>query len=193
MNSIVVFCGSGEGYNEMYREAAYSLGVMLASKGILIIYGGARIGLMGALADGALQEGGKVIGVIPEFLKTKEIVHEGVTEMITVTTMHERKLKMHELSDGIITLPGGWGTMEELFEMLTWGQLGLHSKPVGLLNVNGYYEALKALCDNMVQEGFLSEFVNASLIMSSDMDELLVEMESYTPPAPPRWITKQTT
>ena len=193
MKSIVVFCGSADGYNECYREAAYNTGATLAARGIRIIYGGARVGLMGALADGALENGGQVIGVIPGFLQTKEIAHNGLTELITVDTMHERKLKMHELSDGIIALPGGWGTMEELFEMLTWGQLGLHAKPVGLLNVNGYYEALKALSDNMVTEGFLSEFVNATLLISGDVDDLLAQMEAYTPPATEHLVTRQTT
>ena len=193
MKSIVVFCGSGDGYNESYREAAYSLGIMLAEKNIRIVYGGAKIGLMGALADGALQEGGRITGVIPGFLKTTEIVHDGVTDIIEVATMHERKLKMHELSDGVITLPGGWGTMEELFEMLTWGQLGLHTKPIGLLNVNGYYDALKALCNNMVQEGFLHECTASSLLISESMEELLELMEAYTPVEAPKLLTKQRT
>ncbi len=193
MKSIVVFCGSGEGYNECYREAAEELGGILADRGIRIIYGGARIGLMGALADRALAAGGQVIGVIPSFLKTKEVAHEGLTELITVETMHERKLKMHELSDGIITMPGGWGTMEELFEMLTWGQLGLHSKPIGLLNVNGYYGALKALSDNMVAEGFLNEFVNESLLISDSPIELLEKMDTYTPMPAEKIMTRQTT
>ena len=193
MKSIVVFCGSGDGYNESYRETAYGVGKTLAERNIRIIYGGAKVGLMGALADGALQHGGEVVGVIPYFLKTKEVAHEEVTEMIVVETMHERKLKMNEMSDGIITMPGGWGTMEEMFEMLSWGLLGLHQKPVGLLNVNGYYDALKALCNNMVQEGFLSENVNATLLISESIEELLEQMESYVPPEMPKWITKQTT
>ena len=193
MKSIVVFCGSSDGYNEAYREAAYDLGGMLAARNIRIIYGGAKMGLMGALADGALENGGEIIGVIPAFLKTTEVAHERLTQLITVSTMHERKLKMHELSDGIITLPGGWGTMEELFEMLTWSQLGLHSKPVGLLNVNGYYDALKALTDNMVTEGFLNEFVNATLLINGSMDDLLAQMEAYSPIANPKVVTKQTT
>ena len=193
MKSIVVFCGSGEGYNEVYREAAEQMGITLAARHIRIIYGGAKVGLMGALADAALDQGGRVIGVIPEFLKTEEVAHEGLTELITVATMHERKLKMHELSDGIIAMPGGWGTMEELFEMLTWGQLGLHSKPVGLLNVNGYYDALKALCDNMVQEGFLNEYVNAMLLVSDSVDELLEKMAAYEPMERPKVMTKQST
>src|ERR1022692_3199226 len=161
MKSIVIFCGSGEGYNECYREAAYNLGAMLATRNIRIIYGGAKVGLMGALAEGALGLGGQVVGVIPYFLKTTEVVHESLTQLITVDTMHDRKIKMYEMSDGVITMPGGWGTMEEMFEMLTWSQLGLHSKPIGLLNISGYYDALKALFDTMVLEGFLSEYVNA--------------------------------
>jgi uncharacterized protein (TIGR00730 family) len=193
MKSIVVFCGSSEGYSEVYREAAFELGEVLAARNIRIIYGGAKVGLMGALADGALQQGGKVVGIIPTFLKTKEVAHEGLTELITVDTMHERKLKMHEMSDGIITMPGGWGTMEEMFEMLTWGLLGLHTKPVGLLNINGYYDALKALCDNMVQEGFLNEFVNASLLTSGSISDLLEQMDNYVAPVSPKLITKQTT
>jgi len=193
MKSVVVFCGSAEGYNECYCEAAYSLGETLANRNIRVIYGGAKVGLMGALADGVLQQGGQIIGVIPEFLKTTEVAHEGLTQLITVATMHERKLKMHEMSDAIITMPGGWGTMEELFEMLTWAQLGLHKKPVGLLNVNGYYYALKALCDSMVQEGFLSEYVNAMLLINESMDELLEQMEAYEPIEIPKLITRQAT
>jgi len=193
MKNIAVFCGSGDGYNEIYRETAYQLGKTLAEQGIATIYGGAKVGMMGALADGVLQHGGKIVGVIPYFLKTKEVVHEGLTELISVETMHDRKLKMSELSDGIITMPGGWGTMEEMFEMLTWGQLGLHVKPVGLLNVNGYYDALKALSDNMVQEGFLDEYVNSTLLISESIEDLLEQMAAYAPPPAPKWITQQTT
>ncbi len=193
MKSIVVFCGSGDGYNEVYRETAYAVGRTLAERNIRIIYGGAKVGLMGALADGALQHGGEVVGIIPYFLETKEVAHEEVTQMIVVKTMHERKLKMHEMSDGILTLPGGWGTMEEMFEMLSWGLLGLHQKPVGLLNVNGYYDPLKALCDNMVVEGFLNETVNATLLTSDAIEDLLDQMDAYTAPEVPKWITKQTT
>lgn len=192
MKSIVVFCGSGDGYNECYREAAYNLGAVLAGRHIRIIYGGAKVGLMGALADGALENDGEIIGVIPTFLKTKEVAHDALTQLVTVNSMHDRKLKMHELSDGIITLPGGWGTMEELFEMLTWSQLGLHNKPVGLLNVNGYYDALKALTNNMVTEGFLNEFVNATLLTSETIEDLLLRMENYAPIANPQIMTKQT-
>lgn len=193
MQNIAVFCGASEGYNEVYREAAYGLGNMLAGKGIGVVYGGACVGLMGAVADGALHNGGKVIGVIPGFLKRKEIVHEGVSELIVVDTMHERKLQMNRLCDGVIALPGGWGTMEELFEMLTWGQLGLHQKPIGLLNVNGFYEAIKAQCNNMVTEGFLEERINDSLLISEAPEELLDMMFQHTPLPLPRWLTEHTT
>ncbi|RYE21851.1 MAG: TIGR00730 family Rossman fold protein [Sphingobacteriales bacterium] len=193
MNSVTVFCGSSEGYDPVHRETAYELGVKLAERKIRMVYGGAKVGLMGVVADAILENGGEVIGVIPEFLKTVEIAHEGLTELITVGTMHERKLKMNELCDGVITLPGGFGTLEEMFEMLTWGQLGLHSKPIGLLNINGYYDALAALCTNMVSEGFLSECNRTMLLTSPLVDELLEMMDSYVAPDTPKYITKQTT
>lgn len=193
MKSIVVFCGSSEGHNSIYKETAGRLGALLAAKRIRVIYGGARVGIMGAVAEAALSAGGAVVGVIPYFLRTKEVAHEGLTELIETGNMHERKLKMHELSDGIITLPGGWGTMEEVFEMLTWAQLGLHTKPVGLLNVNGYYNALITLCDHMVAEGFLPADVRKMLLSSESPEELLQMMDNYIPVETPKWITKQTT
>lgn len=193
MNSIVIFCGSGEGYDNSYRDTAYALGGLLAARGIRLIYGGARVGLMGAVAEGALDGGGEVIGVIPHFLETKEIAHDGITQMIRVNTMHERKLKMHELCDAAIVLPGGFGTMEEMFEMLTWAQLGLHQKPLGLLNINGYYDGLKVMVNNMVQEGFLGECFGNMLLSSESMEDLLDQMAQYQPPETPKYITKQTT
>ncbi len=193
MKSVVVFCGSSEGYDETYKEVAYELGQTLATRKIRLIYGGARIGLMGAVADGALDNGGKVIGVLPTFLQTKEVMHHGLTELIKVNTMHERKLKMHELSDSVIILPGGWGTMEEMFEMLTWAQMGLHQKPMGLLNVNGYYDCIQAVNDSMVREGFLNEEVSRTLLSSTDIQELIEKMENYVAPQVPQWLTKRTT
>ncbi len=193
MKSIVVFCGSAQGNNSIYKDAARVLGATLAQAGIKLVYGGAKVGLMGTVADAAIEAGGEVIGVIPEFLRTKEVAHEALTELIVVDNMHERKLKMHELSDGIIALPGGWGTMEELFEMLTWAQLGLHNKPVGLLNINGYYNALAALCDTMVSEGFLPADVRGMLLSSDDANELLAKMHDYVPISTPKWITGKTT
>ncbi|MEI8278654.1 MAG: TIGR00730 family Rossman fold protein [Bacteroidota bacterium] len=193
MKRIAVFCGSGEGTESIYKEHAYTVGKTLAEQGIEVIYGGAKIGLMGAVADGALQHGGIVRGVIPTFLRTKEVAHTTLTELIVTETMHERKLKMHELSEGIITLPGGWGTMEELFEMLTWGQLGLHPKPIGLLNTNGYYDSLIALNETMIQKGFLKSTYSSMLITSASIDGLLSQMRAYIAPVRPVWMTEQTT
>lgn len=193
MKSIAIFCGSSEGYNEAYRETAYQLGAVLAERNVRIIYGGAKVGLMGAIADGALDSNGNVTGVIPYFLKTKEVAHESLTELIQVDTMHERKVKMHELSDAVITLPGGWGTMEEMFEMLTWGQLGLHKKPIGILNINGYYDSLKVLASMMVDEGFLRPEIKDMLLFSESIDELLEMMSQYVAPDVPKWVTKKTT
>lgn len=193
MKSIVVFCGSSAGNASVYLNAATETGLKLAQKGIHVVYGGARIGLMGAVADAAMQAGGTVTGVIPLFLQTKEVAHAGLTELITVDNMHERKLKMHELCDGIIALPGGWGTMEELFEVLTWAQLGLHAKPIGVLNINGYYDPLIALCDKMVTDGFLTQSTRNMLLTSTTVDELLRQMESYIPVATPKWITEDRT
>lgn len=193
MRSIVVFCGSSEGYNEIYRDTAYELGAIMAERNIRLVYGGAKVGVMGALAEGALQNKGKVTGVIPTFLRTKEVAHEGLTEMVLTETMHERKTKMHELSDGIIALPGGWGTMEELFEMMTWAQLGLHPKPIGILNVNGFYEPLLALIELMTDEGFLKELYRDMLIVSDDIFDLLEKMNNYEVPDIPKWITPGTT
>ncbi|MBC7552400.1 MAG: TIGR00730 family Rossman fold protein [Taibaiella sp.] len=190
MKSIAVFCGAGEGNKPVYAEAARLLGAALAGMNIQLVYGGARIGLMGAVADAALLAGGSVVGVIPQFLKTKEVAHTGLTELITVDNMHERKLRMHELSDGIITLPGGWGTMEEVFEMLTWGQLGLHTKPIGILNVNGYYNALSTQCDIMVAEGFLNAETRKMLLHSDNIEDLLNKMHTFIPVSVPKWISE---
>jgi len=193
MKRISIFCGSGDGFNDLYRETAFEVGATLAAKGIGIIYGGSRMGLMGAVADGAFQNGGEVIGIIPNFLKVKEAVNNAITQLIVVDTMHQRKLKMHEMSDGVITLAGGWGTMDELFEMLTWGQLGLHNKPIGVLNTNGFYDPLIAQFDIMVQEGFLKECTMEQLITDAGITELMDKMEQYNKPAQKAWINKQTT
>ena len=165
----------------------------MAERKIGLVYGGAKVGLMGALADGALENDGKVTGVIPHFLKTKEVAHEGLTEMILTETMHERKMKMHELSDAIIAMPGGWGTMEELFEMMTWAQLGLHPKPIGILNTNGFFEPFMALMNIMTEEGFLKDVYRDMLIVSEDIFELLEKMGNYQVPDIPKWITNRTT
>jgi len=189
MKSIVVFCGSSAGQSPVYMQQATLLGEALAKRGLTLVYGGANVGLMGAVADGALQAGGKVIGVLPHFLQQKELAHEGLTQLILVDTMHERKTKMNELCEGVIALPGGFGTMEELFEMLTWGQLGLHRKPIGLLNVNGFYDSLIALSATMSSNGFLTTENRDMLLCSSDIHELLWKMEQYQPPAKSKWIS----
>ncbi|TWF39021.1 hypothetical protein FHW36_106245 [Chitinophaga polysaccharea] len=189
MKSIVVFCGSSGGNNPAYLQQATLLGAALGQRQITLVYGGAKVGLMGAVADGALQAGGKVIGVLPHFLQQKELAHGGLTKLILVDTMHERKTKMNELCDGVIALPGGFGTMEELFEVLTWGQLGLHKKPIGLLNVNGFYDNLIALSHHMSQQGFLSAANRDMLLCSDNIDELLLKLEQYQPPAGTKWIT----
>lgn len=192
MKSITVFCGSSMGTDDHYRIAAKQLGATLADQDIILVYGGAKVGLMGAVADGVLDNGGKAVGVLPHFLGSKEIAHQGLTELIMVESMHERKMKMNELCDGVITMPGGFGTMEELFEMLTWAQLGLHAKPIGLLNIGGYYDALIVLIQTMVDRGFLKGINQDMLLISGDIDELLDKMKCYVAPAVPKWINTDT-
>ena len=190
MKSVAVFCGSSSGKDSIYRSRAAVLGATLAQQNIRIIYGGAKVGLMGAVADAALSAGGNVVGVIPRFLRSKEIAHTALTELILVESMHDRKTKMHDLCDGIIALPGGFGTLEELFEILTWAQLGLHKKPIGLLDVNGFYSHLKKLLQSMVNEGFLKEINYNMLLISDDIKGLLSQMNQYSAPDIPKWITE---
>lgn len=192
MKRITVFCGSSSGTNDTYKKLAALVGQTLANNEIELVYGGAKIGLMDAVANGVLHNRGKVIGVLPNFLKNKEVAHENLTELILVNTMHERKTKMNELCDGVIALPGGFGTLEELFEMLTWSQLGLHKKPIGLLNVNGFYDALIALLHTMVNEGFLKEVNQKMLLVSDNIDDLLKQMKNYVAPDVGKWISKET-
>jgi hypothetical protein len=184
MKSIAVFCASSAGHDPIYREVAYETGAQLAREGIQLVYGGSRIGLMGAIADGAIDNGGLVIGVLPNFLRSREIAHEGLSSLILVESMQERKLKMHELSDGVIALPGGFGTFEELFEMLTWGQLGLHQKAIGVLNVKSYFSHLAMMMDHMEAEGLLKKTTRNMLMMSDSLDSLLSMMHAYNPPEP---------
>lgn len=191
MNRIVVFCGSNPGNNSIYREEAYRLGEKLAAHHIGLVYGGSDIGLMGAVANGVITHHGEVIGVLPRFLRGKEFAHNGLSELILVDTMHERKAKMHELSDGIITLPGGFGTLEEFFEMLTWAQLGLHQKPIAILNVDGFYDPLLLLIRDMTDKGFLKEIYRQMLLVSDSIDELLLLMKQYQAPPVDQWITEE--
>lgn len=193
MNSIAVFCASSTGNNEAYAEAARETGKILVENNITLIYGGGRAGLMGVVADTVMAQGGKAIGVIPRFLATAEIAHTGLTELILVESMHQRKLKMSELCEGVIALPGGFGTLEELTEMLTWSQLFLHSKPIGILNVNGYYNSLKKLFDHMVQEGLLKKGNRDLAIFSEDPENLLEEMVRFQKPDKAHWLDKKKT
>jgi len=188
MHSITVFCGSSAGSEPIFVEKAFALGQKMARENITLIYGGAKVGLMGAVADGCLQCGGKAIGVLPHFLSSKEIAHSNLTELILVNTMHERKTKMHELSDGFIALPGGFGTFEELFEILTWAQLGLHKKPIGLLNINEFYSPLLDMIDNMVAKELLKPINRDMLIIENEMDALFQKMRTYEAPLVPKWI-----
>ncbi len=191
MKRISVFCGSSPGKNGIYEKSARQLGEILAERKIGLVYGGTNIGLMNHVADGALRRGGEVIGVLPEFIGKKGIAHANLTQLIMVNSMHERKRKMHELSDGVIAMPGGFGTLEEFFEVLTWGQLGLHKKPVGLLNINGFYDPLRILTHKMVTEGFLKEENRKMLLISDDITELLDLMENYTAPSVDKWISRE--
>jgi uncharacterized protein (TIGR00730 family) len=155
------------------------------------VYGGANVGLMGAVANGCLSKGGEVTGVLPRFIKDKGIAHKNLTQLILVETLHERKTRMDELSDGAIALPGGFGTLEEFFEVLTWGQLGLHKKPVGILNINGFYDPLKDLTGKMVEKGFLKEANRKMLLINDDIEKLLEQMENYVPSTVDKWILKE--
>lgn len=188
LKSICVFCGSSEGNDLDITQKANELGAYLAQNTITLVYGAAKIGVMGQVAQATLDGGGKVIGVIPEFLKLKEVVHLGLTELITNKNMHERKMKMHEISDGFITLPGGFGTLEELFEIITWSQLGLHQKPIGLLNINGFYNDLLALLETMVKRGFLKMENYELLLVDTTVEGLISKMEDFKAPSVPKWL-----
>lgn len=191
---VCVFCGSSTGSRPAYADTARRVGSALAQRGLGLVYGGGRVGLMGVVADAALAAGGRVIGVIPEPLATKELAHTGLTELRVVATMHQRKALMAELSDGFLALPGGVGTFEEFFEILTWAVLGLHHKPVGLLNVEGYYDPLRALLDHAVAERFLRPEHRALVTVSDQPETLAVDLLTVTPPSPgPKWIDLEQT
>lgn len=181
MKRICVFCGSRPGKNGAYAEAAKALGKAMAGRGLELVFGGGHVGLMGIVADAVLAAGGRVIGVIPEFLVARELAHPGLSELIVVQSMHERKAKMAELSDGFIAMPGGFGTFEEFCEALTWGQLGLHDKPHGLLNVAGYYDPLIQLFDRAASEEFLSLQNRGMVLESADPMTLLNRMLEWSP------------
>nr|WP_250630600.1 TIGR00730 family Rossman fold protein [Rhodoflexus caldus] len=181
MKSICVYCGANSGVNPVYIETATAVGSFIANHHMRLVYGGGRVGMMGAVADEVLRCGGKVTGIIPDFLLSAEVGHTKLNELVVVKSMHERKTKMFEISDGFLALPGGMGTFEELCEILTWAQLGLHQKPIGVLNVNGYYDKLLDFLDYAVQQGFYKPEYRAMLLHDSDMESLYQKMLAYSP------------
>ena len=193
LNSLCVYCGSSPGNDPRYVEQARQLGALLAAQGIRLVYGGAKIGVMGAVADAVLAGGGEVVGVIPHALTDKEVAHDGLTEMHVVDSMHQRKALMADLSDGFIALPGGIGTFEELFEIWTWGQLGIHAKPCGLLNVAGYYDLLVAFLDQSTGSGFIKPRHRQMLLTAETAEALVTAMRAYQPPLTRRWIGREET
>ncbi|MEH7118939.1 TIGR00730 family Rossman fold protein [Neobacillus vireti] len=187
MKRLAVYCGSSFGASEAYKDGAIQLGKELAKRNITLVYGGSSNGLMGAVADTVLHEGGQVIGVIPKVLVDREISHTGLTELYTVDTMHERKAKMAELADGFVVLPGGTGTLEEFFEVFTWGQIGLHQKPCGLLNIEHYYDPLIHLFDHMIEQQFLQAKFRAMLLAEEKPDILIERFYHYVAPPIKTW------
>lgn len=193
IENVAVFCASSDGVDPQIFQTAFKLGEELARRDIRLVYGGSKLGLMGQVAEGVMQHGGFATGVIPEFLKTKEVVHKGLDRLITTVDMHERKLTINELSDAFITLPGGFGTFEELFEIVTWAQLGLHRKPIGLLNINGFYDDLLRMLNTMTQKGFLKEDNLEILLVAVNIEELLSLMHDFKPRPVPKWMNKNQT
>ncbi len=192
LNSVCVFCGSSAGIRPAYRAAAESVGRLLAERGLTLVYGGGNVGLMGVVADACLSFGGRVIGVIPEVLVRKEVAHKGLSEMHVVGSMHERKALMADLAGAFLAMPGGVGTFEEFFEILTWSQLGLHQKACALLNVEGYYDPLLAMADHAVAEGFVKPAHRAMLLSESDPARILDRLSEYAVPQVEKWIDRKT-
>ena len=190
MKRLCVYCGSRPGSQPAYTEAAKNLARALVNRKIEVVYGGASVGTMGVLANTVLAEGGHVIGIIPQAVLGREVVHRGLSELRVVTSMHERKALMAELSDGFIALPGGLGTLDEVFEILTWGQLGLHQKPCGLLNIRDYYRRLVDFLDHAVSERFITEVHRAMLLVEEEPERLLDHFERYKAPAVAKWVDR---
>ena len=193
MKSVCVFCGSSPGASTDYVATARRLGALLAQGGLRLVYGGASVGLMGALADATLEAGGSVTGVIPRALWQREVGHTGLTELRVVESMHERKALMAELSDAFLALPGGLGTLEELFEVWTWALLGIHAKPCALLNVRGYFDPLLAFVDHATRERFIRRTHRDMLIVEAEPERLLQRLERYRPPAVAKWLDESRT
>ena len=190
LQRICVFCGSSPGHNPIYFQVAQEIGRLLARRGIALVYGGGNVGLMGAMANACLEEGGKAIGVIPRALFEKEIAHLGLTELRIVASMHERKAMMADLSDAFVAMPGGFGTWEEFCEILTWAQLGIQRKPCALLNVNGYYDPLLQMADRAVEEGFVSQIHRDLILADADPVRLLDQLGEYRVPFVDKWLDR---
>ena len=190
MPNICVFCGSNFGQDTVYRQAATAMGQALVQGGWGLVYGGGSVGMMGVIADAVLGAGGNVIGVIPEKLAVVELLHTGVRDMRVVPTMHVRKALMAELSERFIALPGGYGTFEELFEVITWAQLGMHAKPIGILNTNGYFDALLEFIDRSIADGFIKPAHRGLFVVSADPEDLLQRLQNHQMPAAPKWISQ---
>lgn len=193
MKRICVFCGSSPGARPAYLEMARQVGTLLARRGLGLVYGGSNVGLMGAVADAVMRAGGEVIGIIPQALQRKEVAHLHLTELRVVDSMHTRKAQMADLADGFLALPGGCGTFEELFEIITWAQIGIHRKPCALLNIEGYYDPLLTLLDHAVTERFVRAEHRRILLSDTDPERLLDAMACYTPPLLDKWMDRDQT
>jgi uncharacterized protein (TIGR00730 family) len=193
MRRVCVFCGSSVGNHPAYAEVAQAMGAVLAKRGIGLVYGGGNVGLMGVIANAVMAHGGEAIGVIPQSLADREVAHAGITQLHVVDSMHARKAMMAELSDGFVAMPGGVGTFEEFFEVVTWTQLGVHRKPCGLLNVQGFYTPLAAFIDQAVSEGFIKPVHRAAIVVDSDPARLLDTLAKVDLPAVPKWIRREET
>lgn len=193
IENLAVFCASSDGNDEYIYHTAYEVGKKMAEKNIGLVYGGSKLGLMGQVARGVMEHGGKTTGVIPDFLKTREVVHTGLDKLITTNDMHERKLTMNELSDSFLALPGGFGTFEELFEIVTWAQLGLHRKPIGLLNIDGFYDDLVNMLNKMCEKGLLKIENLEILLVADNFEELLEKMINFEAKPVPKWMNKNQT
>ena len=190
MKSVLVYCGANPGNKDIYKETAVLLGLELVKRTARLIYGGGSLGLMGVISTTVMENGGEVTGIIPNFLDKMEVGNPNLTEVVKVDTMHQRKALMEEKCEGIITLPGGYGSMDEIFEILSWAQLGLHAKPVGILNINGFYDYLILQLDKMVEEGFLRPENRSLLLVDSTIDGLFSKMEAFKPKYHEKWLDK---
>jgi uncharacterized protein (TIGR00730 family) len=190
MKRLCLFCGSNEGRSPLYRETAEELGRALAERGLGLVFGGGRVGLMGAAADAVLAAGGEVIGIIPEAIVELEVAHQGLSDLRVVASMHERKQLMHDLSDGFVTLPGGHGTFDEVFESITWLQLGYHTKPIVLLNLEGYFDPLLAMLDRATEEGFVKPEVRSLWLVDDNVSGALAQLEAWEAPDAQRWLRR---